>query len=82
MGPGAGLTAVGFEGVGVCLLDGDADGLAAAGQRATGLGGAMLHLAADRGGSVSPVEAADAMSRRVRAALDPQQILLDVRRPR
>ena len=79
---GVGLTAVGFEGVGVCLLDGDADALAAAGQRATGLGGAMLHLAADGGGSVAPVEAADAMSRRVRAALDPQQILLDVRRPR
>lgn len=78
----AGLTAVGFEGVGVCLLDGDTDALAAAGRQVVALGGTLLHLDAHEGGSVSADTAPDAMGLRVRAALDPQQILFDVRQPR
>ncbi|MGM0616976.1 MAG: FAD-binding protein [Actinomycetota bacterium] len=77
----AGLTAVGFEGVGVCLLDGDADALAAAGRQVEALGGALLHLD-PHSGPGAPAPALDAMGLRVRAALDPDQILLDARQPR
>ncbi|MFO7779167.1 MAG: FAD-binding protein [Nitriliruptoraceae bacterium] len=79
---GAGLTAAGFEGVGVCLLDGDADALAAAGERAAELGGGVLVLDPRRGGPGRGPRSEDAMGLRVRAALDPDQILLDARQPR
>ncbi len=78
----AAIPYAGFVGVGVCLLDGDPDALVAAGARAAELGGRLLVL--DAGATTLPMRPPpeDPMSERVRAALDPQQILLDVRRPR
>lgn len=77
-----GIPHAGFVGVGVCLFGGDPDALAAAGARAAELGGRLLVL--DAGATTLPMRPppSDPMSERVRAALDPQQILLDVRQPR
>ncbi len=77
-----GLTYAAFEGVGVCLLDGDADALAAAGERAAELGGSLLVLDPDRGGPGWGERTEDAMGLRIRSALDPDGLLLDVRQPR
>ncbi len=78
----AGIPHAGFAGVGVCLLDGDPDALAAAGARAAELGGSLLVL--DAGATTLPMRPppVDPMTERVRAALDPQQIMFDVRQPR
>jgi FAD/FMN-containing dehydrogenase len=78
----AGLAHAGFAGVGLCLLDGDAEQLAAVGQRVVELGGAMLVLDASRAGPAWGVTAGGPMEQRVRAALDPHQLLVDVRQPR
>jgi FAD/FMN-containing dehydrogenase len=78
----AGLTYAAFEGVGVCLFDGDAEALAAVGERAASLGGRLLVLDADRSAAVGGTPADDPMAERVRAALDPDRTLLDARMPR
>lgn len=78
----AGLTYAAFEGVGVCLLDGAADALAAVGAEAVELGGALLVLDPSRGGPGWGHRPEDGMAQRVRAALDPHRTLLDVRQPR
>jgi glycolate oxidase FAD binding subunit len=76
---GAGLTYTAFEGVGVCLLDGEPDALVAAGERAAALGGRLLLLDGGRRARSAAVSAEDPMAERVRAALDPHRILLDPR---
>lgn len=78
----AGLVYAGFAGVGLCLLDGDADALAAAGEQALGLGGTLLVLDPDLDAPVSGAATEGAMEQRVRTALDPHQLLVDVRQPR
>lgn len=77
-----GLDYAGFEGVGVCLLDGPSQALAAAGEHVTALGGRLLVL--DGGATPHPWRAPpeDVMAERVRAALDPHDTLLDPRTPR
>ncbi len=80
--PTAGLAYAGFEGVGVCLLDGTSEALAAAGAQVDSLGGRLLVL----DGGATPVPwrppPEDAMAERVRAALDPHRTLLAPRTPR
>lgn len=78
----AGLAHAGFAGVGLCLLDGDADALAAVGRHVVGLGGALLVLDPSHAGPRWGVTTGGAMEQRVRAALDPHRLLLDVRQPR
>jgi glycolate oxidase FAD binding subunit len=76
---GAGLTYTAFEGVGVCLLDGEPDALVAAGERAAALGGRLLLLDGGRRARSAAVSAEDPMAERVRTALDPHRILFDPR---
>jgi glycolate oxidase FAD binding subunit len=78
----AGLAHAAFAGVGLCLLDGDAEQLADAGRRTAALGGALLVLDARHAGPAWGVTSGTAMEQRVRAALDPHQLLVDVRQPR
>lgn len=77
-----GLAYAAFEGVGLCLLDGPPGALAAVGERAVALGGARLLLDAPRGGAHWDGQPEDVVGARVRASLDPEQLLLDVRQPR
>ncbi len=78
----AGLDHTAFEGVGVCLVDGDADAIATFGDRVVRLGGHLLHLDAGAHGGPARATTTDAMGERVRAALDPHRILLDPRESR
>jgi glycolate oxidase FAD binding subunit len=78
----AGLPYAAFEGVGVCLLEGDADRLAAAEDRVARLGGRLLVLDREVPAGAGTTSADDPMAERVRAALDPDRTLLDVRMPR
>ena len=78
----AGLTYAGFDGVGLCLLEGPADVLTTAGEQVTGLGGQLLLLDADVGPGAWRPPPHDAMAERVRAALDPHRTLLDPRTSR
>lgn len=77
-----GLDHAAFEGVGVCLLGGDAEAIAAAAAQVVELGGSLLHLEAEVGGRHLAPGGPVAMQERVRAAFDPQQILTDVRQSR
>src|SRR6056297_329470 len=79
---GAGLHYAGFEGVGVCLLAGAADALDAAGERVAALEGRLLMLDPERPPGAGAAPADDPIAERVRAVLDPDRTLHDVRMPR
>lgn len=78
----AGLSYAAFEGVGVCLLDGEPDALAAVGERVAQLSGRLLVLDPEAPVGAGATPAHEPMAERVRAALDPDRTLLDVRMPR
>ncbi len=78
----SGLDLAAFEGVGVCLLDGDAETISAAAAQVAALGGGLLHLDPRAGGAHAPSGGPTDMRERVRAAFDPEQILTDVRQSR